>query len=156
MKYFGLALILLFTSCSSKQKEKAPSDYSKSFRVPYETLWRATQQAMLNYPMNINNMDTGQLQTLFITGKHRYKPPHQKRSTFPSGYQYQINIQIIKGEKSSKLIVAKNVRLQKDFFSNPKELVSDGYEEKMILYRIKRELIIESVLKKQIEKTKQK
>jgi outer membrane lipopolysaccharide assembly protein LptE/RlpB len=147
-----MASFWFVTACSTTPDPPESLDYSRTFRVPYETLWRATQQALLNYPMNINNMDTGHLQTLYITGKHRFQPPHKKDETLPSGYQYRLNVNIIKGEKASRLVILKEVRLQKDFFSDPQELVSDGFEEKALIYRIKREIIIEKILKKQMDK----
>ena len=150
---FTLAISLCLTACSSAPKNPE-QEYSKAFNVPYESLWRATQQALLNYPMNINNMDTGHLQTLYITGKHRFKAPHLKKVKLASGYQYRLNINILKGEKRSRVTIIKQVRLQKDFFSEPKDLISDGFEEKVLLYRIKREVIIEALLKKQMAKSK--
>lgn len=153
MKSATLLILAIFLgACSSNSKSDDAIEYAKTFRAPYETVWRATQQALLNYPMNINNMDTGQLQTLYITGKHRFKPPHKETSVLPSGYQYRINLSIIRGEVASKVIIAKEVRLQKDFFSAPKELTSDGLEEKAIFYRIKREIFIEKLLQRQMEK----
>lgn len=151
---FLSTLTFLLLACSSTPKQNAPNEFSRTFKTPYETVWRATQQALLNYPMNINNMDTGNLQTLFITGKHRYLPPHLKNTVLPSGYQYRININIIKSQTRSKVIISKEARLQKDFFSDPQELMTDGFEEKAILYRIRREILIENMLKKQMEKSK--
>ncbi len=149
----SLLLALLLSACASEPKKERALDYSRAFNASYEVVWRATQQAMLNYPMNINNMDTGQLQTLFITGKHRFKPPHRREEVLPSGYQYRLNINIIRNEdnKRAKVIISKEARLQKDFFSNPEDLGSDGFEEKSILYRIKREVIIELLLKRAME-----
>jgi outer membrane lipopolysaccharide assembly protein LptE/RlpB len=146
-----ILFVLLLGGCATQEKPEADREYSKSFRVPYESIWRATQQALLNYPMNINNMDTGQLQTLYITGKHRYRAPHSDKNPLPSGYQYRLNVNIIRGEEISRVVINKEVRLQKDFFSDPKELATDGYEEKMLLYRIKRELLIEKLLKRRME-----
>ncbi len=153
MKVYVLILLLpVLANCSSMKKEGAPLYYSKRFKAPYESIWRATQQALLNYPMNINNMDTGQLQTLFITGKHRFQAPHLEKEVLPSGYRYQLNINIVKGEKSSDVTIAKKVLLQKDFFSEPEELESDGFEEKMLLYRIRREIIIEKLQQRELKK----
>ena len=149
---FILLMFLSLTACSSSSKKERALDYSRTFDAPYETVWRATQQAMLNYPMNINNMDTGQLQTLYITGKHRFKPPHKEQDVLPSGYQYRLNINIIRDEKRSRVILSKEARLQKDFFSDPREIFSDGFEEKSLMYRIKREIYIEKLLKKAMEK----
>jgi outer membrane lipopolysaccharide assembly protein LptE/RlpB len=146
-----LSFMLCLCHCASRSQKDLPQDYSRVFNASYESIWRATQQALLNYPMNINNMDTGNLQTLFITGKHRYIAPHESKKILPSGFQYRLNINIIKGEKRCKVIISKETRLQKDFFSDPQELMSDGYEEKALIYRIRRELIIENLLKKQME-----
>lgn len=147
-------IFLLLCGCSTKSKNDNIFDYSRTFKASYEDIWRATQQALLDYPMNINNMDTGQLQTLFITGKYRYKAPHLAKKNYPSGYQYRLNINIIKGKEKSRVSIVKEARLQKDFFSEPQELVSDGFEEKMILYRIRREIQIEKMIKKQQKKGK--
>lgn len=141
-------LPLTFLGCATNEPKEGLNDYSRVFKAPYETVWRATQQALLNYPMNVNNMDTGQLQTLFITGQHRYQAPHQKDVILPSGFQYRLNINIIKGDHSSKVIISKEARLQKDFFSDPEPRPTDGFEEKALLYRIKREIVIENLLKK--------
>ena len=111
MKPTSLLLISAFIfslGCSSKEKVETELDYSRTFRAPYEMVWRATQQALLNYPMNINNMDTGQLQTLYITGKHRYKPPHKMDQVLPSGFQYRLNVNIIRGEERSIYASQKN------------------------------------------------
>lgn len=152
--FAGLLLVVCLygTGCTTKPVHQGQLDYSRRFKAPYEMVWRATQQALLNYPMNINNMDTGQLQTLFITGKHRYKAPHQVDKILPSGYQYRLNINIVRGEQVSRVIITKEARLQKDFFSDPEELASDGYEEKMLLYRIKREILLEKLMQKQMNK----
>lgn len=145
---FLLLLSLVQMACSSTPKPIGETEYSRVFNAPFDVVWRATQQAMLNYPMNINNMDTGFLQTLYITGKHRYQAPHQEKETLPSGYQYRLNVNIQKGEERTKVSIAKEVRIQVDFFSDPKDGTSDGYEEKVLLYRILREIAIEKVLKK--------
>ena len=150
IQFFSLVTIVGCASTGERNEEIR--EYSRIFKAPYETVWRATQQALLNYPMNINNMDTGNLQTLYITGKHRYKAPHQKKEILPSGFQYRINVNIIRAEKASKVIINKEVRLQKDFFSEPQELGTDGFEEKALLYRIRREILIENLLKRQMEK----
>lgn len=154
MKCFLLPIVPLFilAGCATDQPTNQPLDYSRTFRAKYESVWRATQTAMLDYPMNINNMDTGQLQTLYITGRNRFQAPHKEKETLPSGFQYRININLLKGDDMTKVIVQKEARLQKDFFSEPQDLISDGFEEKVILYRIKRELVLEKIMKKVADK----
>ena len=147
-----LTIVISLNACASKNEVDDSKEYSKVFNTSFDTLWRATQQALLNYPMNVNNMEAGFLQTLYITGKNRFTAPHLKGKRLPSGYQYRLNINIIKGKKRSKISILKETRLQKDFFSAPEELASDGYEEKLLIYRISREIKIENLLKKAHEK----
>ena len=143
-----LILSLVLSACASSGEKRHAREYSRVFNTGFDTLWRATQQALLNYPMNVNNMDAGFLQTLYITGKNRFQAPHEEGETLPSGYQYRLNINIIKGNNRSKISILKEARLQKDFFSEPQELGSDGYEEKLLIYRISREIKIENLLKR--------
>ena len=151
--FFPFLLAALLTSCVSTGPKES-KEYSKVFNTNFDTLWRATQQALLNYPMNVNNMEAGFLQTLFITGKNQYIAPHLKgQKIYPSGYEYRLNINIIKGKKRSKISILKEAHLKKDFFSEPIDLDSDGFEEKLLIYRISREIKIENLLKKAHEKT---
>jgi uncharacterized lipoprotein len=150
----SVCLITLLTACATNKGTKESKEYSKVFKTNFDTLWRATQQALLNYPMNVNNMEAGFLQTLYISGKNRYMPPHlQGKKNYPSGYQYRLNINIIKGKSRSKISILKEARLKKDFFSDPIDLDSDGYEEKLLIYRISREIKIENLLKRAHEKS---
>ena len=67
-----------------------------------------------------------------------------------------INILKTRKRKRTKVSILKEVRMQRDFFSDPTELVSDGYEEKQLLYRIAREIHIEKILKRAHEKMTEK
>ena len=151
--YLYAVSTMVLTACVSNSPMKSNLDYTNTFKAPYTDVWRAVQQTLLNYPMNINNMEIGHLQTLYITGKQRYQAPH-KRKPLPPGYQYRLDIHLIKGKKKTKVLVSKNVRLQQDFFSEPKDLSSDGFEERAFLYRVQRELLIEKILKKKRKKEK--
>ena len=154
-----LLLASIQISCSSSKKSTEngeQQEFDSIYSASFDTVWRATQQALFNYPMNVNNMDTGYLQTLYITGKHRFRAPHKKRQKLPSGYQYRINVKILPSDndKRTRVSITKEVRMQRDFFSAPKDLESDGFEEKSLLYRISREIKVEKVLKRAHEKRK--
>jgi hypothetical protein len=47
--------------------------------------------------------------------------------------------------------IAKLIERKRDFFSDPEILPSDGIEEKVIFYRMERELIIDEALKKALK-----
>ena len=51
-------------------------------------------------------------------------------------------------KEAVKVTVAKDVELKTDFFSDPKRLESDGLEEKVILYRIEKEISVERALQR--------
>ena len=69
-----------------------------------------------------------------------------------SGIRYKITLTMAKGRsegrESVRVIISKVVERKRDFFSDPEELASDGLEEKIIFYRIERELLIDEALKR--------
>lgn len=123
---------------------------SQEFTATYESVWRAAQIS-LRYPIAINNMDTGQLETDWIRALEGFMAPDQKKPP-SSGIRYKLNLSLVRGKRgnrpSVRVVVRKKMERQRDFFSDPENLVSDGLEEKVILYRIERELILQEGLKK--------
>ena len=80
-----------------------------------------------------------------------FLPPHQEAPT-STGAQYKIVMTLVKGKVDGRdgvrVTVNKNLARTRDFFSEPEALVSDGLEERAILYRMDRELIIDEAIKK--------
>jgi hypothetical protein len=125
----------------------------KVFYATYDQVWRAAQLS-LKYPMAINNMDNGILETEYINAIEGFQPPDQ--TTVPSsGIRYKISLTIAKGKTEGKeairVTVNKYLERKKDFFSEPETLESDGLEERVLLYRIDRELAIDEGLRKSIK-----
>jgi hypothetical protein len=158
------ALVLIFSSmlvgCAmlqppSKASTKVLQTITKQkvFYSTYDQVWRAAQLS-LRYPMSINNMDNGILETEYISGVEGFLPPDQD-SPPSAGIRYRVNLTIargrIEGKEAIRVTVSKYVERKKDFFSEPERLESDGLEEKVILYRIERELAIEEGLKKALK-----
>lgn len=116
----------------------------------YEAVWRAAQVA-LKYPIALNNMDNGILETDWIRALDGFMPPASKR-TPSAGVRYRLQLTLVKGRinnrESVKVTIKKLLQRQSDFFSDAEPLPSDALEEKVILYRIERELIIFEALKK--------
>lgn len=145
----------LFRENSGPTPSFTPRD--QFFFSNYDNVWRMAQIAMQAYPMRINNMDSGIIETESIRGYKVWTPPF--KTELPSGgLSYYINIHIVKGmidgREAIKVSVSKNTEITQDFFSEPKKLPSDGLEEKAILYRIGRELQIEKALEKALKKAK--
>lgn len=122
----------------------------KVFYYPYESVWRASQLS-LKYPLAVNNMDTGNLETEYIKGLDGWLEPEAKKDPSP-GIRYKISLNLVKGTINGKEVVRmtmnKKLELKRDFFSEPENIQSNGLEELTIFYRIERELIIEDALKK--------
>lgn len=155
----GLALVILLAGCAIFESPKPATSFSPKQRVYYadfDQVWRATQIAMTQYPMYINNIDKGLLETEVIRGYHVWTPPFAPDSS-TGGLRYRLSLRVVKGRSRKKtaikVTIIKTIEKRKDFFSKPVPLPSDGLEEESILYRIKRELQIERALQRAQKKT---
>ena len=149
-----IALLLILISSSGcvltqEKKDIVEGPLEKVFFAKYEQVWRAAQLALARYPMRVNNMDTGLLETDLIGGANAWTPPGGK-DRIPNAQHYTIRMQVIRGRsqrsKAVKVLVEKVIRLKSSFFSDAKELPSDGLEERVILYRTGRILTIEKAI----------
>ena len=146
----------LFLACTTEptsthsDKLVQKHSYQRLFFYPYDSVWRAAQLA-LKYPISINNMDNGVLETDWIRGVDGYIPPHLNHDPSP-GIRYKLQLALVKGRvdhrESVRVTIIKKIEKQRDFFSEPESIETEGFEEKALFYRIERELIIEEALKK--------
>jgi len=152
---FSFILFLQLASCTtmapvSKTKPQQKLIHQKVFYFPYDNVWRAAQLA-LKYPIAINNMDHGILETDFIKADDGFISPGEEKMP-SSGIRYKITMTLVKGKvegrESVRITIQKQIEKKRDFFSEAEILMSDGLEEKTIFYRIERELIIDEALKK--------
>lgn len=155
----GVGVSLLFTACADKPiipRKSAVAEVSQQriYYFPYDSVWRATQLA-LKYPIAVNNMDNGIIETDSIRAIDGFQSPTAEKDP-SSGIVYKITLTLSKGRNDGREAVRVNIRKKverhRDFFSDAEELESDGLEEQVIFYRIERELIVEEALKKAAEK----
>lgn len=153
-KWFSFSILLVLVSgCALfKQPEYPTESYGPKesvFYAEYDQVWRATLLALQRYPITVNNMDIGVIETDAVRGENIWSPPH-KPITRRGGLAYVLSLRVIKGKvqgKSAiKVAVSKNIEIQRDFFADKEKQASDGLEEKTILYRIGRELQIDRAL----------
>ena len=152
---FFFALSLFATACSTSQPahlENPPgTPVQRVFFAEFEEVGRAIHGAMTRYPNRIDNLETGQFESDYLKGDQRFVVPGTKQD-MSSGLRYRIIIRMIKGKAenkpATKVLVTKAVEIQRDFFSEPEPLPSDGLEEMVLLYRIQRELNIGKAIKK--------
>jgi hypothetical protein len=120
------------------------------FYFPFDSVWRAAQLA-LRYPIAINNMDNGLLETDYIKAIDGFIPPNVEKK--PSdGVRYKITLSLsrgrVDGKEAVRANISKSIERKRDFFSEPETIETDGLEEQVIFYRIQRELVVEEALKK--------
>lgn len=139
------------------KKEKPSSlGVERVFLSSFSNVWRAVQLSLAEYPLEINDTDKGELQTDRVSFNQIWKAPSSVNFQFSVGSHYKLKILLFKGQLNGKQAVRvkiqKIIKRQKDFFSGYEELESDGFEEKALLYRIGREITIETGLKRVYKK----
>lgn len=155
--YFKRILVFFFitgalSACALFEDRKGPESFigprEEVIFAGFDEVWRATNIVLQSYPLRLSNMDEGLLETDDIKGFRAWEPPFPHRK--PAGINYRISIRVVRGTSGSapatKVIILKDAKVQRDFFSNVKQVPSDGLEEKALLYRIKREIQIERAL----------
>ena len=118
-------------------------NYERKFRASFDEVWRACQQAIISYPLKVNNMEQGVIQTTMLRSHTYFRPPHISKK-HASGYRYSLSFNLLKdSEKETTISIHKNLLVYRDFISKPEDLTSDGLEEAILLYRIQREIEID-------------
>ena len=157
-----LVLLFLFLSaCALFEERKGPPAYfgprEQVYYATYEEVWRASNLVLQPYPLRVSNMDQGLLETDAVRGFKVWTPPFKPDSA-TSGQAYKLTLKILKGKFSgksaTKVAILKDNSVQNDFFSDPKPVASDGFEEKTLLYRIGREIQSERMINKAQQKKK--
>lgn len=150
---FALGGCALFTP----PEENNPNlPHVRVYDSSFDEVWRAIQKALVSYPIQMNNIDQGVIETDFVKADQVWRAPVQitKKAISP---RYQLSVKVIKGKiknrESTRVLLAKKQKLEKDFFSGETALPSDGLEEKVILYRIEREIKLERSMRKAFERS---
>lgn len=129
---------------------KNPITPQKVYFANYDHVWRAAH-AVIKFPISQENQDSGFIETEYIKGVDGWVPPGKTKSP-SAGIRYKLIFNFAKGttdgRDSTRVTVEKKIEILRNFFSTPESLESDGLEEKILFYRIERELIIAEALKK--------
>jgi hypothetical protein len=129
--------------------------HQRIYFSPFESVWRAAQLS-LKYPTAVNNIDEGIMETEWIDVADGYEPVHRKPELLP--IQYRLQLFFVRGKTQGKpsvrLSIVKQIRTQKGFFNDSRDLESDGIEETVLFYRIERELTIEEAIKREAKRTR--
>ncbi len=160
LSLLGITSILLLSSCGllELQEDKANKKRSsvlppyRVFSYSYDSVWRSTL-SVLKYSITDQNQETGHIETDYIKPADGGWTRPDGTSNISAGIRYKIAISLVRvrtenGKIGVKVTIDKKLERIKDFFSDPEPLDSDHLEEKAILYRLERELVIEEALKR--------
>lgn len=157
-RLFIILLSLSFLAGGCATKNEKPEEVIKKqtkqkiFLSPYDEVWRAAH-SVLKYPIVNENQDTGLIETDFIKSQDGFSAPDAPPSS--SGLRYKIVMIFAKGksqgQESVRVTIDKKIEKLRDFFSDAENLTSDGMEERVLFYRIERELLISKGLRKAAE-----
>jgi hypothetical protein len=149
-----LVLLCLFEgACAEKELAVDPpinEPQTMVFYANYDEVWRSVQLALRKYPVHLNNIESGLLETDYIKGDKLFAEPNEDKIKF--GMRYKITIRAVKGKFNDrtaiKIICTKVPEIQRDFFTGYQPIPSDGLEENLVLYRISRYLDMDQMLSK--------
>lgn len=151
---------LTFLGCSLFEKRAESADQviekasnQKIFFAPYDQVWKAAHTT-LKYTIATDNQDYGVIETDFVKAVDGWIPPYKTKPDLP-GSRYKLIFTFAKGKtngrESTRVTLEKKIEVFKSIISDTQTIASDGQEEKIIFYRMEREIIISQALKKAVE-----
>ena len=140
----GLGALLsavLIVSCVHTEHEVN----SQLFQAPREKVWEVLVAVLKSYPLKTIDEEKGYIETEILGVDHFWLAPHQKNQDF-SGYSSIIIIKLDYKKPVARVFIDKKIYKQKGFISSKEEIPSDFLEERVLFYRVARELSLRSQL----------
>ncbi|OIQ19784.1 MAG: hypothetical protein BM556_04690 [Bacteriovorax sp. MedPE-SWde] len=155
--YIILTSLLLFSSCSSYEQFQQLAEESEIpsqvYKTSYNQTWQAVLEIMQKYDIALKNQEAGVVKTRWIdnTNQLNFNEAFGSQDMVKAA-RFKIVVNVIKGFRGSrevsKVSVFKRQMIEKDFLQGWKVVRTDGIREKTILYRVKRILERELMIKK--------
>lgn len=160
LKIFLLCGSLTLTGCSLFENRAETADQAiekssnqKIFFAPYDLVWKAAHTT-LKYTIASENQDYGVIETDFVKAVDGWLPPYKNKPDLP-GSRYKLTFTFAKGKtngrESTRVTIEKKIEVFKNIISDTQSVSSDGQEERILFYRMEREIIISQALKKAAE-----
>lgn len=151
---------LLLSSCALLDSQETKANRKRSNILPpsrvynysFDSVWKAAL-VVLKYSITDQNQETGHIETDYVKPSDGGWVRPDGATNISAGMRYKIAMSLVRvqtdnGKVGVKVTVDKKLERIKDFFSDPEAIDSDHLEEKSILYRLERELVIEDAIKK--------
>ena len=145
-------VVLAVTGCSNMVVVEPPvkDPPARLFYGSFDQIWRNIQLTLRKYPVRVNNIDGGILETDYIKDEKLFSSPMEAHTK--PGTRYKLTVRAVKGQVEGKPVIKvtflKLVELQKNFFEGFQPISSDSLEELALLYRIGRFTELDQLLSK--------
>lgn len=157
MKLLLAALLLFLASCTLMEKKTETPDeildrvsHQKIFYASYDEVWKAAH-ASIKYTIASENQDFGVIETDFVKAIDGWLAPHLPKPPYP-GSRYKLVLNFARGntngKESVRVTIDKRIEVFRSVISDTDTVGSDGLEEKMLFYRIEREIVIGQALRR--------
>ena len=144
---------LVETQAESPEEILDRVSQQKVFFATYDEVWRAAHAA-IKYTIASENQDFGVIETDFVKAVDGWLPPFLTKPINP-GSRYKLTFNFAKGntqgKESVRVTIDKRIEVFRSVISDIEVVPSDGFEENVLFYRIEREIVIQSALKKAAE-----
>lgn len=110
-----------------------------------QAVWRATLIALSDYPLETTNFEQGIIKTKVLTEGDIWKPIFRSPN---SEHIYTISFNVFDSGYGTRVSLDKELKRKATFDRNEEIIKTKKVEEDLILYRIKRELLIDRLIKK--------
>jgi uncharacterized lipoprotein len=147
--------LLLLTACSSYAQYKAITDDlyipREVFKYPYNEVWRAVVSAMNDYKIDSQNEESGIIATDWEnnTQETNFTDSFDERDGIKAA-RFKLTVSVsraFQGDREvSEVTVHKRQLIEQDFLQGWIEVIPDYITEKVLLYRIGRNLRIDHAL----------
>src|SRR5438094_10623510 len=121
-KISKLAVVLFLgwnlVGCSEAPTKDPPikEPEARVFPESYEKVWRSVQLAMKLYPIRVDSLESGILETDFVKDDKVFSDPNYPQSR--RGFRYKVVVRVVRGslggKGATKVTVIKNGEIQTD------------------------------------------
>ncbi len=149
--YIFSVLSLVLCSCASKPALEPFK--TRIYDGAYEDVWSSALKALSDYPLKLNNKDTGKIQTEVINGPYNdLLFSHPEGIDLPERFRFSMRFNIAKVDEDEeqgptiRVRVIKDLQRFVDFYTGWVDYPADGVEERLLLYRLEHLLKMEQKL----------
>lgn len=152
---FSAGCVTTDNPVSQSEKEIGARTHQRIFIASFDSVWRAAQLS-LRYPISLNNMDEGVIETDWIDALDGFEPAHAPPTA--ESYRYKIKMLFAKGRTqgspSVRVTILKQIETPEGFFNPGRSLESNGLEETVLFYRMEREITIDEAIKAESKRSR--